>query len=58
VEAGKLDVEHIEMDLEKVLENVANLVGRRRRPRLELLFDVAADVPTGWWATRCGWGRC
>jgi PAS domain S-box-containing protein len=47
VEAGKLDVEHIEMDLEKVLENVANLVGEKAQAKeLELLFDVAADVPT------------
>jgi len=47
VEAGKLDVEHIEMDLEKVLENVANLVGEKAQAKeLELLFDVAPDVPT------------
>ncbi|MBV8621011.1 MAG: response regulator [Curvibacter sp.] len=47
VEAGKLDVERIEMDLEKVLENVANLVGEKARAKnLDLLFDVAPDVPT------------
>jgi PAS domain S-box-containing protein len=47
VEAGKLDVEHIEMDLDKVLDNVANLVGQKALVKdLELLFDVAPDVPT------------
>ncbi|MBV8621012.1 MAG: PAS domain-containing protein [Curvibacter sp.] len=46
VEAGKLDIEHIEMDLQKVLENVANLVGEKARSKnLQLLFDVAPDVP-------------
>ena len=47
VEAGKMDVEHIEMSLEKVLENVANLIGQKAQAKdLELLFDVAPDVPT------------
>jgi two-component system sensor histidine kinase/response regulator len=47
VEAGKIDVEHIDMDLEKVLDNVANLVGSKAAAKdLDLLFDVAPDVPT------------
>ncbi len=47
VEAGKLNIEHIEMDLEKVLDNVANLISEKAAAKgLELLFDVALDVPT------------
>jgi hypothetical protein len=25
---------------------------------LELLFATPSDLPTRWWATRCGWARC
>ncbi|GAB3186831.1 response regulator [Hydrogenophaga aquatica] len=47
VEAGKLAIEHIEMDLEQVLDNVASLVGEKASSKgLELLFDIAPDVPT------------
>ena len=33
VEAGKLSVESIEFDLDKVLENVSNAVSEKRQPR-------------------------
>jgi len=47
IEAGKLDVEHIDFELDKVLQNVANLIGDKAGAKgLELLFDVAPDVPT------------
>jgi len=47
IEAGKLTVEHIEFDLDKVLENVANLISAKNIAKgLELVFDVGRDVPT------------
>jgi two-component system sensor histidine kinase/response regulator len=47
VEAGKLSIEHVDMDLEKVLENVSNLLGEKAAAKgVELLFDIAPDVPT------------
>jgi two-component system sensor histidine kinase/response regulator len=46
IEAGKLDVEHVEFDLEKMLDNVANLITEKTAAKgLELVFDVAPDVP-------------
>ncbi|MGE5027552.1 MAG: response regulator, partial [Betaproteobacteria bacterium] len=46
VEAGKLTVEHIDLDLDRVLDNVANLIAEKATAKnLELVFDVAADVP-------------
>lgn len=46
VEAGKLAVERIDLDLDKVLDNVANLIAEKATAKgLELVFDVAADVP-------------
>ena len=46
VEAGKLTIEHIDFNLEKVLETVANLIGEKASTKgLELVFDVARDVP-------------
>jgi len=47
IEAGKLTVEHIDFDLDKVLENVANLISAKNIAKgLELVFDVGRDVPT------------
>ena len=47
IEAGKLKIEQIPFRLEDVLENLSNLVGLRAEDKgLELLFDVAEDVPT------------
>jgi two-component system sensor histidine kinase/response regulator len=46
IEAGKLDVEHTEFELDKLLDNVANLVSEKTTAKgLELVFDIAADVP-------------
>jgi len=47
VEAGKLGIEAHEFDLDKLLGNVANLVGDKAAAKgLELVFDVARDVPS------------
>ncbi|MCX7173054.1 MAG: response regulator [Proteobacteria bacterium] len=46
IEAGKLNVEHVGFDLEKLLDNVANLVSDKTNAKgLELVFDIAPDVP-------------
>jgi signal transduction histidine kinase len=59
IEAGKLGVEEIEFDLERVLDNLANLVSEKTTAKgLELVFDVGRDVPPAWLATRSGWARC
>jgi signal transduction histidine kinase/DNA-binding response OmpR family regulator/HPt (histidine-containing phosphotransfer) domain-containing protein len=47
IEAGKLSVENIDFDLEKVLENVSNLISEKASAKsLELIFDIEAAVPT------------
>ncbi len=47
IEAGRLALENIDFRLEDVMDNLANLVGMRAADKaLELLFDVAPDVPT------------
>ena len=46
INAGKVSIEHIELDLFEVLDNVANLITEKISAKgLELVFDVAADVP-------------
>jgi two-component system sensor histidine kinase/response regulator len=46
IEAGKLTVEQTEIDLEKVLENVASMISEKNLAKgLELVFDVGHDVP-------------
>ena len=46
IEAGKMSMEHIDFQLEDVLENLANLLGLRVQDKgLELLFDTATDMP-------------
>ncbi len=46
IEAGKLTVEQTEFDLDKVLENVANLFTAKTTAKgLKLVFDVGRDVP-------------
>jgi two-component system sensor histidine kinase/response regulator len=45
VEAGKLSVERIDFDLDKVLENVSNVISEKASAKgLELIFDVAPSV--------------
>ena len=46
VEAGKLNIEHVDFELDKVLDNLATLVGEKCSAKgVELVFDVARDVP-------------
>ena len=46
IEAGKLDLEHTEFELEKLLDNTGNLIGEKSHAKgLELVFEVAPDVP-------------
>jgi signal transduction histidine kinase/DNA-binding response OmpR family regulator/HPt (histidine-containing phosphotransfer) domain-containing protein len=41
IEAGKLTVENIDFDMEKVLENVSNLISEKATSKgLELVFDI------------------
>ncbi|HUW73380.1 MAG TPA: response regulator [Methyloceanibacter sp.] len=45
IEAGKLTIEHIDFDLDKVLENVGNLMSEKASAKgLELIFDVEPRV--------------
>jgi two-component system sensor histidine kinase/response regulator len=47
IEAGKLSVELTNVHLDKVMENVANLITDKATAKgLELVFDVGPDVPT------------
>ena len=46
IEAGKLSIEHIAFDLEKLLGNVSNLISEKVAAKgLELVFDVDRNVP-------------
>lgn len=46
IEAGKLAIERIPFDLDKVLDNVANLIGERAGDKgLELIIRVDRNVP-------------
>jgi two-component system sensor histidine kinase/response regulator len=46
IEAGKLAVEHTEFELEKVLDNVSNLISEKTASkRLELVFHVEPGTP-------------
>jgi signal transduction histidine kinase/DNA-binding response OmpR family regulator/HPt (histidine-containing phosphotransfer) domain-containing protein len=45
VEAGKLTIENIDFDLEKVLENVSDLITEKASAKgLELIFNIAPEV--------------
>ena len=58
IEAGKLTVENIDFDIEKVLENVSNLISEKATAKgLELIFDIDPEVPTHPKATRCASGK-
>jgi two-component system sensor histidine kinase/response regulator len=47
VEAGKLSIEAVEMELEAVMAHVADLVGEKADAKgLEFVFDLASDVPS------------
>jgi PAS domain S-box-containing protein len=46
IEAGKLSVEQTEFELEKVMENVSNLISEKTAAKgLELLFSIEKDTP-------------
>ena len=46
IEAGKLTIEEADFELEKVLDNVANLIGDKASSKgLELLFEIDPAVP-------------
>jgi two-component system sensor histidine kinase/response regulator len=46
MEAGKLDIEQIEFNIEKVLKNVAIISGlEAQRKRIEFNFDVSPNIP-------------
>jgi two-component system sensor histidine kinase/response regulator len=45
IEAGKLTVERVEFELDKVLENVSNLIAEKAEEKgLELIFDIDSAV--------------
>src|SRR5690348_5597600 len=47
VEAGKLTIENIDIDLERVLENVSDLISEKATAKgLELIFDIDSAVST------------
>jgi signal transduction histidine kinase/CheY-like chemotaxis protein len=47
IEAGKLSVETVDFDLDKVLENVRNLISEKASAKgLELIFDIEPSVST------------
>jgi signal transduction histidine kinase/DNA-binding response OmpR family regulator len=47
IEAGKLSVEAIDFDLDRVLENVANLISEKASDKkLELIFDIDHSIST------------
>jgi two-component system, sensor histidine kinase and response regulator len=46
IEAGKLDIESVDFSLEKVLDNVANLINEKAVTKgLELVFDIDKSLP-------------
>ena len=47
IEAGKLEIEHTSFSLGRTIENVVTVIGDKVVEKgLELLFDIAPDVPT------------
>ena len=47
VEAGKLSIEHIDFELENVLENVTSLISEKSLAKgLEVIFDIDPDMPS------------
>ena len=55
IEAGKLAIENIDFDLDKVLENVGNLISEKASAKgLELIFDIEPSVSPSSRAIRCG----
>jgi len=46
IEAGKLSIEHADFELDKVFDNVANLIAEKATQKgLELIFDIDSNLP-------------
>ena len=46
IEAGKLAVEHVDFELDKMLDNIASLLTEKTSAKnLELVFDIPSEVP-------------
>ena len=46
IEAGKLDIEHTDFHLEKVLNNVAQIIGvKASEKNIDIIYDYAHDLP-------------
>jgi len=46
IEADKLTLEHVDFEIEKVLDNVSSLISEKTSGKgLELIFDIDKDVP-------------
>ncbi|MBK6854940.1 MAG: response regulator [Burkholderiales bacterium] len=49
VEAGRLEIDHVEFHLDRVFEGLANLLALRAEEKgVDLLFDIAPDTPQHW----------
>jgi len=47
IEAGKLELEKSDFELQKVMENISNLISEKVEDKeLELIFDIDVNVPT------------
>ena len=47
IEAGKLSVEHTEFELEKVIENISDLIAdKASNKQIELVFNIGKNVPS------------
>ena len=47
IEAGKLSMEHIDFNLDDVMDNLGNLIGLKAEDKgIELLFNLAPNLPT------------
>ncbi len=47
IEAGKMDIEFIDFQLEDVLDNISTVIGLKAQQKgLELLFDIDTKIPT------------
>jgi len=47
IEAGKMSMEHIDFNLDDVMDNLGNLIGLKAEDKgIELLFNLAPNLPT------------
>ena len=48
IESGKLEIEEIDFNLDKVLDNLATFIGERHSSKgLKLIFDIDPNLPNG-----------